>query len=167
AASAQRAPAVALDVAQLGGMYAGKIRLVGTEAGLGVRNAGTVAATQGELVVDANGWLSNTGTLQSAAGARIHASQTLSNQGTVAAQDGLRVRAPELDNRGGILASVQGDVDVAAARIDNAGGRLLAGRNVLATAGHLVNADGHVAAAHTAQLRSHEQALDNQGGLIT
>ncbi len=38
------APTFALDVSQLGGMYAGKIVLVGTEAGLGVRNAGAVQA---------------------------------------------------------------------------------------------------------------------------
>ncbi|MBE8594931.1 filamentous hemagglutinin N-terminal domain-containing protein, partial [Pseudomonas sp. MAFF 301449] len=33
-------PTVAIDVAQLGGMYAGKITLVGNGAGVGVRNAG-------------------------------------------------------------------------------------------------------------------------------
>lgn len=41
------APAYAVDVSQLGGMYAGKITLVGTEAGLGVRNAGLVQASSG------------------------------------------------------------------------------------------------------------------------
>ncbi|MGX9772324.1 two-partner secretion domain-containing protein [Janthinobacterium aestuarii] len=59
------APAYALDVAQLGGMYAGKITLIGTEAGLGVRNAGVLAATAGNLVLQSNGWLSNSGNIQS------------------------------------------------------------------------------------------------------
>ncbi|MRR05630.1 MAG: filamentous hemagglutinin N-terminal domain-containing protein, partial [Deltaproteobacteria bacterium] len=44
-------PAYAIDVALLGGMYAGKITLVGTEAGLGVRNAGDIGAGAGEVVV--------------------------------------------------------------------------------------------------------------------
>jgi filamentous hemagglutinin len=61
-ASAQgAAPSFALDVAQLGGMYAGQIRLIGTEAGVGVRNAGTLAASAGNVVIDNKGWLSNSG----------------------------------------------------------------------------------------------------------
>ncbi|EJH8569939.1 filamentous hemagglutinin N-terminal domain-containing protein, partial [Escherichia coli] len=40
-------PQMALDVASLGGMYAGKIRLVGTETGVGVRNAGHIGAQAG------------------------------------------------------------------------------------------------------------------------
>jgi filamentous hemagglutinin len=39
------APGFALGVAALGGMYAGKIYLVGTEAGLGVRNGGVIGAS--------------------------------------------------------------------------------------------------------------------------
>jgi len=44
-------PAFALDVAALGGMYAGKIFLIGTEAGLGVRNRGVIGATAGDVVL--------------------------------------------------------------------------------------------------------------------
>ena len=42
-------PQMALDVASLGGMYAGKIRLVGTETGVGVRNAGHIGAQAGAV----------------------------------------------------------------------------------------------------------------------
>jgi filamentous hemagglutinin len=63
------APTFALDVAALGGMYAGKIVLIGTEAGLGVRNAGTIQAAPGtpalagagQLVVTSAGRLENIG----------------------------------------------------------------------------------------------------------
>jgi len=40
-------PTFALDVSALGGMYAKKITLIGTEAGLGVRNAGNIGASAG------------------------------------------------------------------------------------------------------------------------
>lgn len=56
-------PTFALDVAALGGMYAGKITLVGTEAGVGVNNAGTIAASSGDLVLQVNGTLTNRGVL--------------------------------------------------------------------------------------------------------
>ncbi|KAF5294703.1 hypothetical protein FQR65_LT19959 [Abscondita terminalis] len=56
-------PNFALDVGQLGGMYAGKIYLVGTENGLGVRNAGSINATTSQLSLNANGDLINTGNM--------------------------------------------------------------------------------------------------------
>lgn len=56
-------PAFAIDTAQLGGMYAGKIVLVGTEAGLGVRNAGQINASAGSLTLTNDGQLINTGLL--------------------------------------------------------------------------------------------------------
>ena len=56
-------PAFAIDVASLGGLYAGKITLVGTEAGVGVRNAGTLGASVGEVTVTVDGRLQNSGSL--------------------------------------------------------------------------------------------------------
>ena len=64
-AGAGPTPAFALDVAPLGGLYAGKIVLIGTEAGVGVRNAGTLAASAGEVLVTAAGQLINRGTVVS------------------------------------------------------------------------------------------------------
>lgn len=58
----------ALDVSSLGGMYAGKIALIGTEAGLGVRNDGVVQATGGPLTLTQDGWLASSGTLKASGG---------------------------------------------------------------------------------------------------
>lgn len=55
------APTFALDVAQIGGMYAGQIHLIGTEAGLGVNQRGVLSANADRLVLDINGQLSNRG----------------------------------------------------------------------------------------------------------
>ncbi|MCG9060207.1 filamentous hemagglutinin N-terminal domain-containing protein, partial [Laribacter hongkongensis] len=96
------APAYLLDVAQLGGMYAGKIALVGNEHGVGVRNAGLVHASAGDLTLSIDGHLDNTrsGVLQSAGRTRIDTPEhTTTNRGVI---DGTstRVTARQLDNPG-------------------------------------------------------------------
>ncbi|MDO6387966.1 hemagglutinin repeat-containing protein, partial [Uliginosibacterium sp. 31-12] len=83
AASADQPPAFSIDVSQLGGMYAGKIRLVGTEAGLGVRNAGKIGATAGNVFVDSQGRLTNSGSIQASEGMELVAAGGLSNSGTL------------------------------------------------------------------------------------
>lgn len=79
------APEFTLDVATLGGMYAGKIHLVGTEAGLGVRNAGSIGASAGEVSIDVNGRLTNlaSGRITSHQNIRLQATQDLQNQGLI------------------------------------------------------------------------------------
>lgn len=86
-AGAQAAPEVAIDVSQLGGMYAGKIRLLGTEAGVGVRQDGILSARAGDIIIDHQGWLSLGGHSQSTASVRIAAAGDITHGGlTVAGQ---------------------------------------------------------------------------------
>ncbi|WP_157103360.1 two-partner secretion domain-containing protein, partial [Variovorax sp. WDL1] len=85
-----KAPVFALDLAHLGGMYAGKITLIGTEHGVGARNAGTIMAADGsgplsgpgEFIITADGRLENIGTIQAARRAAI-AAESLANSGRI------------------------------------------------------------------------------------
>ncbi|WP_019450843.1 hemagglutinin repeat-containing protein [Cupriavidus sp. BIS7] len=137
------APAYALDVSALGGMYAGKIALIGTEHGLGMRNAGHIGAQAGELVVTADGRLENVGTMQSRDAVRIAARAGVTNAGTISAARELLIHTPaEIDNREGTLNAQR--IDVNAASLDNRGGAIeQSGLQALALqAGTLSNRDG-------------------------
>ena len=111
-------PVFALDVSYLGGMYAGKIFLIGSEHGLGVKNNGVLFAAQ-QLTLDSNGILSvkdkgkitapelaiktegaidNSGVITAQRSATIETNSTLTNTGTIASQQTLSITAQELTN---------------------------------------------------------------------
>ncbi len=85
------APEFALDVAHLGGMYAGKIFLVGTEKGVGVRNAGEIGASTGELSLTADGRLINTGLVSAATDVKVAMSGDVDNTGSIYARRDTRI----------------------------------------------------------------------------
>ncbi|MBS1132370.1 MAG: putative large exoprotein involved in heme utilization or adhesion of ShlA/HecA/FhaA family, partial [Proteobacteria bacterium] len=115
------APSVAIDVGQLGGMYAGKIALVGTEAGVGVRNAGQIGAASGEVSVTVDGRLINSGVLSAASQALNIASHGLDNTGTLTSQADLAITSQgDVVNAGLINAGRELKLDVVGP-IDNSG----------------------------------------------
>lgn len=99
-------PTVALDVGALGGMYAHKILLVGTEAGVGVNSQGTLSAYDGDLTLTNEGKIINAGQISAAGSIRITTQDSLSNQGTVYAQDNTSINADGVDNSG-LMAAAQ------------------------------------------------------------
>ncbi|KGG92546.1 hypothetical protein P245_11405, partial [Comamonas thiooxydans] len=117
------APAFALDVGALGGMYSQKIVLVGTEHGVGMRNAGTIGAGVGQLVVTADGRLENSGTLQARTDTHIDVSGGLANAGTVSAGRELLVNtAQDIDNSQGTLNARR--IEANAQSLKNRGGAI-------------------------------------------
>ncbi|MFU9138211.1 hemagglutinin repeat-containing protein [Erwinia tasmaniensis] len=110
-------PQFALDVAQLGGMYAGKIRLIGTEGGVGVRNAGHIGTSAGSVAITADGHIANSGSISSANRLDVATRGDLSNSGTLYARESSALSVAGRLTHSGTIASGQ-QIHVQAAAIE-------------------------------------------------
>ncbi|MFZ7203305.1 hemagglutinin repeat-containing protein [Avibacterium avium] len=99
----ENTPHFALDVSELGGMYAGKIHLVGTDQGLGVRNAGHIGASAENLVIDSQGRIVNQGVITAKRNIHLSTKKEIHNPGQLLAEAHLSTQSTHLDNRGGKL----------------------------------------------------------------
>ena len=106
-----------MDVSQLGGMYAEKIHLVDNGQGLGVRNAGHIGASAGEVKIDSQGKIVNEGFIGGSENAQLNAKKNLENHGTVYAKAQLQLNAQNIDNKQGVIAGKQ--VQLNANNVDN------------------------------------------------
>ena len=102
--SDEAAPRFGLDVAALGGMYAKSIRLIGTEAGLGVRVDGTLASLERGFTLNAAGDIQLAGRAIGATTAAVATAGALDVAGTLYADAGVRVAAGAT-SVGGLVAS--------------------------------------------------------------
>ncbi|MEJ4044317.1 two-partner secretion domain-containing protein [Erwinia sp. SLM-02] len=130
----QGRPQFAVDTAALGGMYGRHITLVGTERGLGVRNAGEIGATQGGFTLNAQGKIANSGTLYAQQDLALKAAQ-LDNQGHISTGGSLRIASQgDVSNRGTLSADGDLQLDSRGRLHGQAGSALLAGGNATVTA---------------------------------
>lgn len=87
-------------------MYAGKIHLIGTEQGVGVRNAGHIGASADTLTIDSQGRIVNSGTFNAQRQVQLNAQHGIDNQGKIENKQGniqLNSKA-DIQNSGSIVA---------------------------------------------------------------
>ncbi|HIB8544582.1 TPA: hemagglutinin repeat-containing protein [Stenotrophomonas maltophilia] len=158
-------PQFGLDVAALGGMYAGKIRLVGTEAGVGVRSTGQMVADAGDFILTQAGDVRLSGRTAAAGRLQIETGGDLKADGTQYAQGDLQIRARQASLAGSTSAGaalavranqnldLAGSAQAAQMQLD-AGGML--------TLADTVKSAGSIALA-AAQVQNHAQVTAGAG----
>jgi filamentous hemagglutinin len=156
-------PSYAIDSSALGGMYAGKITLIATEQGLGINNAGQISASAGNVQIDANGMLSNSGTINSNGAAnqtRINTT-SVNNSGTISAQGNTQISTTAVRNSGSIAAGRE--LKLAATDLNNTGGTLN-GQRLDIRASSLNNTGGRVQQTGSQGLALNAADINNRNG---
>jgi filamentous hemagglutinin len=178
--TAEAKPAFALDVAAVGGMYAGRIRLTGTEKGVGVHNAGHIGASAGHVVMNADGTIDNPGSIHARQDIRLASRASVSNPGLLRGQDIAVQTGGALTNQG-VIAAANNAALSAASVSSGAGSALAAGMTDAGKTGSrgtlTVNAQGELQAsgqllaaqniALDARALDLRQAQSHAGGAIT
>lgn len=187
AADGSQAPDLAIDSSALGGMYVGAVKLIGTEAGVGVRLSGDMVAG-GDIQIDAAGnvvmgqtsaagavnvkaaSVAAQGSVLAGSALNVQTQGALINQKSLVARDRVQLQSGgALTNNGIIEAGVnadqtrnaQGDIQISAGQLNNNGKTLIASRDLsLNVDGTLSNQGGTLSAKN--QLKVSAATLDNQ-----
>ena len=95
---------ISLDVAAIGGMYAGRIKLVGTAQGVGVNNQGTINADNSDLILEQTGKIYAKGSMHAKNNITIKTDTDIEQNGTLYAENNLFLKADNFSNNGKVKA---------------------------------------------------------------
>ena len=178
-------PEIAIDVKDLGGMYAGRIFLIGNEKGLPIDIKGAIESQH--MVLDNQGNLYHAGTTHSTEDMTIHA-KTIQNTGTMASSGHMRLQADGQITNDKTIGSV-GNMAITANQVtnhktiasekdlsitttseeenalDNSNSEILANGNVTIQASHTDNMNGNIASGSTLSIQG--KTLNNSQGKLT
>lgn len=178
-------PEIAIDVKDLGGMYAGRIFLIGNEKGLPIDIKGAIESQH--MVLDNQGNLYHAGTTHSTEDMTIHA-KDIRNTGTMASSRHMTIEADGQITNDKIMGSV-GNMAITANQVtnhktiasekdlsititseeenalDNSNSEILANGNVTIQASHTGNLNGNIASGSTLSIQG--KTLNNSQGKLT
>ena len=178
-------PEIAIDVKDLGGMYAGRIFLIGNEKGLPIDIKGAIESQH--MVLDNQGNLYHAGTTHSTEDMTIHA-KDIQNTGTMATSVNMTLRADGQVVNDKTIGSV-GNMAITANQVinhktiasekdlsitttseeenalDNSNSEILANGNVTIQASHTDNLNGNIASGSTLSIQG--KTLNNSQGKLT
>ena len=178
-------PEIAIDVKDLGGMYAGRIFLIGNEKGLPIDIKGAIESQH--MVLDNQGNLYHAGTTHSTEDMTIHA-KTIQNTGTMASSGNMTLRADgqvvndkTIGNVGNMAITAnqvtnhktiasEKDLSITTTSeeenaLDNSNSEILANGNVTIQASHTDNMNGNIASGSTLSIQG--KTLNNSQGKLT
>ncbi|AWH89378.1 hemagglutinin repeat-containing protein [Limnobaculum parvum] len=157
-------PQFSVDVAVLGGMYANSIRMVGTENGVGVHNAGHIGTQAGSVVVTTDGRIENSGTMSSAQDLTLSTPESLTNSGTLFGKNTVQINAQgDIVNTAAGQMGTNGQLDVTTQGSLTTQGVMAADGNTTVSSRRGLNNGGTVSAGQT--LRVSGASIDNSGTL--
>ena len=166
-------PALAIDVGALGGMYANKILLVGTEAGVGVNNQGTVSASSGDLILTSDGTVTNQGAINAEGNVSLTTAGAFVNSDGVTAGQNITISASGLSSTGIIGAGIDdgtlgtsGDLTINATSGVVLSGQQQAGGNVSITGASIDHTGGVTNANGSAAFTASSGDITNTGATL-
>ncbi|MBK5144464.1 hemagglutinin repeat-containing protein [Budviciaceae bacterium BWR-B9] len=157
-------PQFSMDVTALGGMYANTIRMVGTENGVGVHNAGHIGTQAGSVELTADGRIENSGTISSGQNLTVTTTEGLTNSGTLFGKNQVQLSAQgDMVNTASGQMGTNGELNVTTQGNLTSQGVIAADGNTRVSARRKLNNSGTLSSGQ--ELRVSASSIDNSGTL--